>query len=70
MMSGRMFGAGRLSNTIALGRSLKVSVVLEDIKTEILRQVLIELAGTWQGYLYTKPMSVNDLLEWKKHLSM
>ncbi|OIN53178.1 EAL domain-containing protein [Pseudomonas costantinii] len=54
-----------IKGVIDLGRSLGVSVVLEGIESEAQRQALIELGGTiGQGFLYAKPMSASDLVEW------
>ena len=50
---------------INLGHSLNISVVLEGIETEAQRQALIELGGTTgQGFLYARPMSASNLLDW------
>jgi len=54
-----------ISSTLALGKSLGMSVVIEGIETEAQRQQLLALGCTLgQGYWYARPMSGEDFLRW------
>ena len=54
-----------IASTLALGRALEMSVVIEGIETEEQRQQLLRLGSTTgQGYLCARPMSGGQLLHW------
>lgn len=54
-----------INNTVALGQSLGMSVVIEGIETDEQRLKLLELGCTQgQGYLYARPMSGANFLRW------
>ncbi|AZD87473.1 diguanylate cyclase/phosphodiesterase [Pseudomonas chlororaphis subsp. aureofaciens] len=54
-----------IASTLALGRALDMSVVIEGIETEEQRQQLLRLGcTTGQGYLCARPMSGRQLLHW------
>lgn len=54
-----------ISSTLALGKSLDMSVVIEGIETEEQHELLMELGCTvGQGYLYARPMNGVNLLNW------
>lgn len=54
-----------IASTLALGRALEMSVVIEGIETEEQRQQLLRLGcTTGQGYLCARPMSGGQLLHW------
>lgn len=54
-----------LQGIINLCHNLDLEVVCEGIETEQQKQILIDLNCNYgQGYLYAKPMSVNDFEQW------
>ncbi|HBO5669964.1 TPA: EAL domain-containing response regulator [Pseudomonas aeruginosa] len=54
-----------ISSTLALGKALGMSVVVEGIEKQEQYQQLLELGCTeGQGYLFAKPMNHKDLLGW------
>ncbi|OPB01065.1 hypothetical protein BFW87_00465 [Pseudomonas fluorescens] len=54
-----------VSSTLALGRTLGMSVVVEGVETEVQRRVLVDLGcSNGQGYLCAKPMPAAQTLDW------
>lgn len=54
-----------ISSTLALGKALGMSVVVEGIETQEQRQHLLRLdCATGQGYLCARPMNGGQLLHW------
>ena len=54
-----------IESTLALGRTLGISVVIEGIETAEQRQALLELGCIQgQGYWHARPMNGADLLRW------
>ncbi|HBO4952765.1 EAL domain-containing protein [Pseudomonas aeruginosa] len=54
-----------ISSTLALGKALGMSVVIEGIEKQEQYQQLLDLGCTHgQGYLFAKPMTRQDLLAW------
>lgn len=54
-----------VSSTLALGKTLGMSVVVEGIETEKQREALLAMGCTQgQGYLFARPMNDVDLLRW------
>ncbi|AIS11548.1 signal peptide protein [Pseudomonas chlororaphis subsp. aurantiaca] len=54
-----------ISSTLALGKALGMSVVIEGIEKQEQYQQLLNLGCTQgQGYLFAKPMTRQDLLAW------
>lgn len=60
-----------VSSTLALGKTLGMSVVVEGIETNEQRMMLLELGCTLgQGYLFARPMGGADLLQLLENLSV
>lgn len=54
-----------ISSTVALGKALGMSVVVEGIETDVQRKSLIELGCSYgQGYWYARPMDGSDFMAW------
>ena len=54
-----------ISNTLALGKTLGMSVVIEGVETEAQFQRLLAMGCVeGQGYWFARPMSGQDLLHW------
>ncbi|MDB6047354.1 MAG: hypothetical protein JWR17_100 [Pseudomonas sp.] len=54
-----------VSSTLALGKALNMSVVVEGVETELQRRLLIQLGCIQaQGYLCARPMNAERLLSW------
>lgn len=54
-----------VSSTLALGKALSMSVVVEGIETLEQHQALLDFGCIHgQGYLYARPMSADDFLAW------
>ncbi len=52
---------------ISLAESLSLTVVAEGVETEEARQALVNLnCDTLQGYLFSRPLQINDFLLWLK----
>lgn len=54
-----------VASVIELGEKLGVKVIAEFVETKEQRDLLKSLGCTWyQGYLYSKPISIDEFLEW------
>ena len=58
-----------VGNIVNMSRILKVKTVAECVETEDQVTVLEQLGcGIYQGYYYSRPIPLEDLIEYVKHI--
>ena len=56
-----------VASIVELGKELDVQVIAEYVETEEQKDKLLELGCNWyQGYLYSKPVSLDEFIQFLK----